>query len=413
MKRVLIVSYCFPPVNIIGAKRFGTMCKYLEQNGYKPYVLTTRPGGYWGTDIAMDLDLPIGRQQIIRIGSNSSNGIIHSFWGKCLINLLDKCRYVSRTVSAVSLGWYELVRKDLDLEQLRDIDIIIGTYPLMENLFVAYYLSRRLKCPYIADIRDLISDYSEVPKGYKRIKWVDSIVERFILGRAGGIVTVTPGFKRLLRRRYPDKLFKVVFNGWDKASLQTAFSCENNKKYLYYAGSLYPHRLESFQLLMRCIYRVNVEKKENIKLVIRPIGPKWLNAELKQQVKQNKMQKYVVILESANEQVVWEEQEKAYINVTLSTIHEDDVALMTTVPGKIYELLNRKAPVLAIVPSHSDVGKILDYTNKGIASVSEEQITEFILGECEQYKGNKKINYFTRKRQAIRLCQFMDHILEK
>ena len=41
MKKVLIVSYFFPPLNIIAAKRYGTMSKYFIKNGYEPYVLTT------------------------------------------------------------------------------------------------------------------------------------------------------------------------------------------------------------------------------------------------------------------------------------------------------------------------------------------------------------------------------------
>ncbi len=42
MRKVLIISYYFPPINMLASKRYGTMCKYLEENGYKPYVLTTR-----------------------------------------------------------------------------------------------------------------------------------------------------------------------------------------------------------------------------------------------------------------------------------------------------------------------------------------------------------------------------------
>ena len=89
----------------------------------------------------------------------------------------------------------------------------------MANLFVAKYLSRRIGCPYIVDIRDLISDYTEKDNGYKGCKWLDYIIEQYILRSAGGIVTVTPGFRDVLRKRYPDKQFKVVFNGWDTKEL--------------------------------------------------------------------------------------------------------------------------------------------------------------------------------------------------
>ena len=125
------------------------------------------------------------------------------------------------------------------------------------------------------------------------------------------------------------------------------------------------------------------------------------------------MQEYVSVLGAADERIVKKEQRNAYINVVLSTIHEDDRALMTTVPAKVYELLITQPPTLAIVPRCSDVGRILHYTNKGMATVAEDEIIDFIQKDCKRYTGNKNVNYFTRKRQAERLCNFMNKVLEK
>lgn len=409
MKKVLVVSYCFPPIDMIAAKRFGTMCKYFKENGYEPYVLTTKPNGDWGVNVRMDLDIPIGKEQIIQIGTNESNGIIKNFWGKHLVNFLNDYKYSSRTISAIALGWYEKVKNNIDLAQLWDIDVIVGTYPVVGDLFVACYLARKLKCPYIADVRDLISDYSEIAEGYKRAKLLDIVIEKYVLYKASGIVTVTPGFRDILKLRYPKKSMGVVFNGWDEE--RQKLSGKPEYKYLYYAGSMYLHRLESLELLIECINKINMDKEEKIKLVIRSIGPKKMDIKLKQMVKYKGMQEYISIFEAADEKIVQEEQENAYINVVLSTSHKEDMALMATVPGKVYELLNKRTPMLAIAPKNSDVGRVLQYTNKGIASISEDEIIDFILGECEQYKGNEKINYFTRKKQAERFCRFMDKIL--
>ena len=68
---------------------------------------------------------------------------------------------------------------------------------------------------------------------------------------------------------------------------------------------------------------------------------------------------------------------------------------------------------MAIVPEYSDVSKVLHYTNKGIASVNETEITEFILKKKESYTGNQKINFFSRRMQAKRLCEFMDQLLAR
>lgn len=420
MKKVLIISYYFPPINMMAAKRYGTMCRYFEDHGYKPYVITTRCRKISWLNVKTDMECPIEKNQIITFGRADHNSIVESTCGAYILQMLRKKGYESRTVNYASLGWFEKVKKNINLEKFRDVKLIVGTFPPMENLFVACYLARKLHVPYIADIRDLISDYIETENSYRPTKKLDNMVEKYILSRASGIVTVTPGFRDILREKFPNKKFRVIFNGWDKDtggknSLQTVGRWEaedGTDRYLYYAGSLYLHRLESFRLLVRCIKKVNEVEKNKIRFVVRSIGPKELDAKANNIVEQEGMREYVIILEAAPEGIVRAEQERAYINVVLSSIHANDRALMTTVPGKVYELMNEKAPVLAIVPKDSDVEKVLEYTNKGIASVKEGEIVDYIREEYKNYKGNRNILYFSRQKQAERLCSFFDEVLD-
>lgn len=417
MKKVLIVSYNFPPLNTIASKRYGIMCKYFEQYGYEPYILTTRHDrNYIEWNVRFDLDLPVKEEHIIRLGKSRDNYAVSNKLIRFIIYLLEKGKIASATLDARAFGWYEEVKKSIDLEKIRDVDIIIGTHPEMGNLYVARYLSNQIGCPYIIDIRDLISDYKEVPDCCKNIRWVDRIIEKAILGKARGIVTVTPGFCRILKKRFPKNRFKVVFNGYENSLFNDQgrkARIEGSKdKYLYYAGSLYSHRLESFELLVKCLKKINHESGERVKLVIRSIGPKKLDTEAKKIVKWENMQEYIHILEPVSEEVVRQEQENAYINIILSTLHEDDRALMTTIPGKLYELLNTKVPVLAIAQEKSDIGKVLNYAQKGVASASAESISDFIMNDYKNYEGNENIKYFTRENQARKLCRFMDEVLE-
>lgn len=420
MKKVLVVSYYFPPINMMAAKRYGTMCRYFEKNGYEPYVITTEHIRSKGLDVKMELEHTLDESHVIRIGRTNKNNVVKSFYGKWLLNILQRGRYISRTFTEGSFGWYEKVKENIDLEKLHNIDIIIGTFPPMENLFVAYYLAQKLKIPYIADIRDLISDYTETGDGYRSAEKVDRIVERYILSKAGGIITVTPGFRKILKARFLNQKFKVVFNGWDRdgrAGNGLLPVCQldsdgNKDKYLYYAGSLYLHRLESFKLLVQCIKIANKKKNDKLFFIVRSIGPKELDARAKNIVRQEGMQEYVKILEADSERVVRIEQKKAYINVVLSSIHVNDKALMTTIPGKVYELMNEKAPVLAVVPKASDIEKVLKYTNKGIASVNKEEVVDYLMEEHKRYTGNKKILDFSREKQAERLCSFLDEVLD-
>lgn len=412
MRKVLIISYYFPPLNMIASKRYGTMCKYLEKYGYQPYIITTNPDTscYW--KVGFDLALPVDPEQIIRIGRMKDSVRIKSKDVRLLLRIMKKLKIQSRTITGSSIEWFKEVRKNVNISQLQDMDIIIGTFPPMENLFIANYLSKKLNCPYVAEVRDFISDYTEKNRRPFIENTIDRFMEKKFLGEAEGIISVTPGFRKVLKKRYASKLQKIILNGWDEEGRPQAGK-RSGHKYLYYAGSFYQHRLESFELLVKCIRQINCTTEDKIRLIVRSIGPKEMDLKANSIIQQEHMTDYIKILYAVSEEVVREEQEGAYINIILGSIDDGNQALKATIPGKAYELMPGTAPVLAIAPKDSDVGRLMRYTNKGIASISEEEIIHFISDNSRQYSGNKNIKYFSRERQAKRLCGFLDQILER
>ena len=409
MKKVLIISYYFPPLNSMAAKRYGTMCKYFKACGYEAYILTTTINECDYLGAKRDLEVPIPLENIIRIGKEKQikgiqEKVIHWFNG-----ILYKRKFCSRAIMGYDeLLWYEKVRKKIDWEKFKDIDIIIGTYGPIGNLYIAKYLSDKLKCFYVADIRDLISEWQEAEDGYRRCYKIDQMIEKMLLSSANGIVTTTHGFKKILQNKYNSKRVITIYNGWDKTQIGQRGHSE--EKYLYYAGSLYEHRLDGFGLLLNALKKIN--EKENIKLIVRSIGPKKLDDKARKMVAKMGMTSYITILPSAPFEVINEEQREAYIHIILSSVQEENIDQMVTVPGKTYELMNEKAPVLAITSKKSDLAKILAYTNKGIATTSEDEIIQFILHDHNQYIGNNHIRKFSREYQAKRLCGFMDEIVK-
>lgn len=43
--KVLIVSFWFPPANVVGAIRVGKLARYLDRREYEVRILTTKIGG--------------------------------------------------------------------------------------------------------------------------------------------------------------------------------------------------------------------------------------------------------------------------------------------------------------------------------------------------------------------------------
>lgn len=402
MRKVLIVSYYFAPCSTIGAKRYGIMCKYFKENGYDPYILTA-PQNTTYLGAKLDLPLPVSEDKIIRVQAVQGSMTPTTL----LVHWLGKLKFDSRTVNSL-IFWYRSIKKFVDLKQLKNIDIVIGTYGPIANLYAAKYLSKRLGCKYIADMRDFISDSEATSAGCKRTFKLDYWIEKRLLSAADAIVTVSPEITKVMRERYRKKKVETIYNGWDGEKVEC--SNEYKDKYLYYAGSLYEERLKSLNLLLRALKAVN--GNEEIRMLIRSIGPKSMDIKVRNMIGRMKMKDIVTILPGTNESIVNEEAQNAYINVVLNTVYEDGIETMTALPGKTYELIQRKTPVLAVSPEKSVLAKFLDYTGKGIGTIDEKKIVDFILSAEGKYEGNKNVFKFSRKNQAFRLCRLMDQMLQ-
>lgn len=401
-KKVLIVSYHFPPLNSMAAKRYGYMCKYMCENGYEPYVITARARGGGYLNVKMDLTVPIPETNIIRIGAVGIRYPITSVLPTIMIDNYRKKKKKSRIMAEESWGWLEKVKKEINLNKLQDIDIIVGTFPSTGNLLVGKYIARQLNIPFIAEIRDLISDYDEGYDWNEQEKRKEVFLEKCLLHGVDGIIAVTDGFKKILSERYPRIKIESIYNGWDDND--RPILSEKKSNYIYYAGSLYEHRVESLLLLFGIIKNMD----EEIEIRIRSLGPEIFDNRLRSEICKMGLQDRVKMLKPMPENVIQREQAEAYINLLVSSLHEDDPALMATLPGKLFELMRVDSPILAIVSNKAEIGNVLSITKKGIATTDEKEIRNFILNSYVDFDGNEEVLDYSRKNQTKKLCHFMD-----
>jgi len=228
--RVLIVSFWFPPANVVGAIRVGKLARYLNGRGYEVRVLTTEIGG----DRSLTVEIPI--EQVIytdyrqrsdrlavlgrpfrRPAAVGASGEVSPLEGKrpskpardwlqrqyrALIHIPDMRSDWIKT--AIPAG------KRL-IEKWRP-DVIFASTPPYTCLIVASRLSRTFSIPWIADFRDLWADSPY----YRDPVWrllIDRVIERVNLRSASALVTISPHLAHDLERRH-QKRVEVVFNGY-------------------------------------------------------------------------------------------------------------------------------------------------------------------------------------------------------
>lgn len=407
MKKLLIVSAHFPPLNTMASKRYGYMCKYMEKYGFEPYILTTRPRGGGYLNSKLDLEVPLSEERIIRIGDL---GIDYP----CLESEINEVLYQysndrvgSRIIEEQSLGWYYKVKNELDMEKLKDIDIVIGTFPAIGNIWVGRYVAEKLEKPFVVEIRDLISDYSESCNKNAFYQNIELQLEQKLVKDSAGIVAVTSGFREILRERYPNHKIITVYNGWEIQDKEDNHNKKND--YLYYAGSLYEHRVESIKMLIDTIK----ENELDVNLIIRSVGPENSERILKDYIYANSMQNKVKVLGTVNENTVRQEQAEAKVNLLFSSLDADDKSLMTTLPGKLFELIRLDNPVLAIADKSAEIGIVLNKTKKGKIASDKKEILAFLNSDMTEYEGyHKEVEYYSRENQTKILCDFLNEILK-
>jgi len=230
--KVLIVSFAFPPSNVIGAVRVGKLARYLDQRGHDVRVLAT--------DLVEDRSLPleISRERIVyseyRERRHWLERTTPSLRRRTAAHGSVRSEHLRRQVSARAAWLRQTVRRHyLGLIHIPDQraswirtaipagrrlieeakpEIIFASAPPHTGLIIASRLARAYKIPWVADFRDLWVDNPYYGEPNWR-RYVDAVLERLVLRRAAGLVTVSPVWAEQLRRRH-GKAAAVVYNGY-------------------------------------------------------------------------------------------------------------------------------------------------------------------------------------------------------
>jgi glycosyltransferase involved in cell wall biosynthesis len=257
--KILIVSFAFPPSNVIGAVRVGKLARYLDRRGHDVRVLTT--------DLVEDRSLPleISRERVFyteyRQRRDWIDRMVRMLRGRTAVAAEGRREDVPPQNGVRAISLRQIFRRhyfglmhipDMRADWVRTAiparrrlisewkpEIIFASAPPNTGLMVASRLARTHKLPWVADFRDLWVDnpyYSE-PGWRKRF---DAVLEPRILRSAAGLVTVSPIWAEQLRRRH-GKDVTVVYNGYAEEDFPPPALPADSREILTirYRGSIY------------------------------------------------------------------------------------------------------------------------------------------------------------------------------
>ena len=425
-KKVLLVSYSFPPSNAPAAQRAFYFAKYLPENNIELSVLTTSKnisslgyGNSMNTEgmkiIDTDSVIHSTNSTTVHQGITSKNIIKNNWLKKILVQLMIPDRGIIWLPKALKFG--------SDFLRTTHVDCIYATAPSFTNFLIAYILSKRFNKKLICDFRD----FYVVNGLFKRIfplNLLDKLLEKTIVKTSAHLIFISKNMKAVYGNKYPFIKNKstLIYNGFDDKDYQNIQAAEvsNDKLKIFFAGSFYfdsKHPRDIFLLLdsLEDLVKNKSIQKEKIEITIAA----FIHTDLMMKIEKHFMFNSIKLLGIIKRENVLLEMQQANLLWHILGNSKQDVG---AIPIKTFEYIASEKPVLFFVPKGAELSEIATEFNLGYICYLEKEFKEFnqqqilkafrdIVIEKRKYQSDKsRFKNFRRDYQAQQLAEIIQNL---
>lgn len=377
MKKILFISYEFPPLKVGGVYRPLGFIKYLKEFGYEPIILTLDLESIIHASNRPDLDYALGKEiieqhKIIRIPSK-----LKATSSSKTINFMNI--YFNPTGREAS-GWKENFNKYAsDIIHREKPVLIFVTAPPFSVISLANELAKKHDLPLVVDLRDAWSNWVVGPYAsyfhYLRVFWA----ERKILRVADKIVVTSKqtiaDFKNL-HSVIANSKYHYIPNGYDgelntwvnelgvkkeivigyvgsfyyspsaRKNLLTSWYKKRGHNILQYTPNiqdwLYRSPFYFFKAISQ-LFILHPDLKDKLKVKFAGSKPKWLDEMVKEFALENTVEFLGVLPHT--ESIAFQRNTDLLL-ITSSKVID---GLDYSIAGKTYEYFQNQKPILAFV----------------------------------------------------------------
>ncbi len=231
MKKLLLLSYYFPPLGMGGAQRPAKFAKYLPEFGWQPTVLTVKPVAYWAEDASL-LD-ELAKVRIIRTESWDPQRLLVK-WGKANPSVQvaagagSKPHRFFRFLNEKLLPFFLIpdskilwrghaVRAALKLMQREKFDALYTTSPPHSAHLIGQRIAKKCGLRWVADFRDSWAGGVVVHEPTRLQRLMNQHLQNSVLEQADAVISVSSGIQNELLKSpagHHEK-FCVIPNGFD------------------------------------------------------------------------------------------------------------------------------------------------------------------------------------------------------
>lgn len=422
MKKVLIITYYWPPSGGAGVQRWVKLSKYLMEFGIKPFVLTVDENyaSYMALDPSLNQEVNqnvtvyktksfepinmygriVGKKNVPTAGFSNVN---NKKFSQKLINALRSNFFIPDPRK----GWNSYAyKKALKIIGNEKIDTVITTSPPHSTQLIGLKLKRKINISWIADFRDPWTDiyYYNILNHSIFSNLIDKNLEKKVLLESDKIITVSEGFKNLFEKKglnIPSDKIAVIPNGYDPEDFSGNKNMANNKFIICYTGTISeqynPH------IFIDTLQEI-IKEFPQTKIILQFVGIVF--EELKNYIHQKGIAEHVEYIPTVSH-----EKSIGFINnsTALLLVIPDFHKSEGIVPGKLFEYLATRNPIICIGDPKSNAAKIISECEAGntFDRGSGTKLKDYLTGLIKRFnegsilKNNSpKIMNYSRQTQA-------------
>lgn len=423
IKKVLIISPHFPPVNAADMHRVRQSLPYFKQFGWEPTVLYVAPE-----------HVEMSKDQLLLESLPTD------------VNLVAVSAYSTTYTRKVGLGnlglraFRQLYKAGSNLLREQNFDLIYFSTTVFASMPLGSLWKKKFSVPFIIDMQDPWRNdyYLTVPKEEQPPKFwfaynLDKYMERFTIPKADGLIAVSQGYIDMLKSRYPGiaaipaktltfgaavKDFEFI----ESHAIPSSIPLNSNAINFIYIGRGGHDMAKSLKVIFEA-FKKGLDTNDNFKnFKFWFIGTSYAPDGQGKQTIKPLAEKFGV-----GDYVEEITDRKPYFEV-LTLLKSADVIL---IPGsedanytasKLYPNLLAKKPLLCVFHSNSSVVRIVKDLNAGeVVLFDKEDAVQNCLNQMEAIAAKlpfesqtnwDKFQPFTAEAMTKAQCNFFDTVLD-
>ncbi len=372
-KRVLLISYYFPPAGGPGVQRVLKFVKCLRQYDWQPIVLTVRAGDFPARDESLMSDVP-NEVPVYRVPAVEPYDVYRRLTGKQTsaalpVGLLAKGKSaglmdsMARWIRAnlfipdARIGWIlPVYRKGMQLIQRHNIRMIFSSSPPHSLQLAALNLARHTHLPWVADLRDPWTEiyyYQDIHRS-ALTRSIDRYLEAKVVRTAAAVTTVSPFLADEINSLARGTPIHFIPNGYDGADFRQSPPAKEKDRFIVtHIGNLTPtQNTEALWKALSDLAREMEDFERDLRLQFVGTVPESVRAS----IRATWIDTFTAIEDYIPHPEAVSRMQRAAVLLLIIPDVPDNRGILT---GKLFEYLAAETPILLIGPRDGDAAGIL------------------------------------------------------